>query len=64
MIKKKRNKTNNSLSPTDTLPPLNIEAQEQVQQEEVLTKQSNEGCFVWENFLHKKQTVKHLCRYI
>jgi hypothetical protein len=63
MIKKKRNKTNNSLSPTDTLPPLNIEVQEQAK-EEVLTKHSNEGCFMWENFLHKKQTVKHLCRNI
>ena len=53
-----------SLSPTDTLPPLQIEDQEQAQQEEVLAKHSNEGCFMWENYLHKKQAVKHLCRYI
>jgi hypothetical protein len=64
MSKKKRKKMNRSLSPTDALPPLNIDAQNQAQQEEVLLTHANEECFVWESCLHKKQNVKHLCRYI
>jgi hypothetical protein len=64
MRRKKKYKSKISLSPADTLPPLNIEAQEQAQQEEVLCTHTKEECFVWENYLHKKQNVKHLCRYI
>jgi len=63
MSKKKNNKTQNSLTPSGTLPPLEHVEQQQTQQEEMIIKNSNEGCFIWETYFHKKIPEKNISRY-